>query len=33
MIKFAILKYDHSYNLGDEIQSLATEQFLPRVDS
>lgn len=32
MLKFASLKYDHCSNLGDEIQSLAVEQFLPRVD-
>lgn len=32
MLKFASLKYDFCGNLGDEIQSLAAEQFLPRVD-
>jgi hypothetical protein len=31
-MKFAVLKYNFSTNLGDEIQSLAAEQFLPRVD-
>ena len=29
---FCSLKYDRSDNLGDEIQSLAAEQFLPRLD-
>lgn len=32
-MKFASLKYDYSQNLGDNIQSLAAEQFLPRVDT
>ncbi|MCL6620507.1 MAG: hypothetical protein K6T55_00245 [Syntrophobacterales bacterium] len=32
MVKFASLKYDFCGNLGDEIQSVAAEQFLPRVD-
>jgi len=32
MLKFASLRYDFCSNLGDEIQSLAAEQFLPRVD-
>lgn len=32
MLKFASLKYDYGSNLGDEIQSLAAERFLPRVD-
>ena len=32
MMKFASLKYDFSENLGDDIQSLATEQFFPRID-
>lgn len=31
-MKFASFRYDCSGNLGDEIQSLAAEQFLPRVD-
>lgn len=31
-MKYASLKYDLSVNLGDEIQTLATEQLLPRVD-
>lgn len=34
-MKYAVLKYDYfnfGGNLGDEIQSLAAEQFLPRVD-
>ncbi len=33
MMKFACFKYNRSYNLGDEIQSLAAEQFLPRIDT
>jgi hypothetical protein len=32
-VKYASLKYDSCWNLGDEIQTLATEQHLPRVDS
>lgn len=32
-IKFGLLKYDNEPNLGDEIQSLAALQFLPRVDA
>jgi len=33
MLKYATLKYDHpSSNLGDNIQSIAAEQFLPHVD-
>jgi Polysaccharide pyruvyl transferase len=32
MLKFSSFKYDHSRNLGDEIQSLAAEQYLPRID-
>jgi len=31
-MKYGGLKYENSGNLGDEIQSLAGEQFLPRVD-
>lgn len=31
-MKYALLKYDNEPNLGDEIQSLAAMQFLPRVD-
>src|SRR6266702_7825713 len=33
MCAFAVLSYSESENLGDEIQSIATAQFLPRVDS
>ena len=32
-MKFACLKYNISNNLGDQIQSLAARQFLPRVDT
>jgi hypothetical protein len=33
MLKYASLKYDHpSSNLGDNMQSIAAEQFLPHVD-
>jgi hypothetical protein len=32
-IEYSSLKYDHAENIGDEIQSLAAEQFLPRVDN
>jgi len=38
-VKIGLLKYEHSLlsvrpqNLGDEIQSLAALQFLPRVDT
>lgn len=32
-MKYASLRYDLSPNLGDEIQSLAVEQHLPRVDT
>jgi hypothetical protein len=31
-LKYGLLTYRESYNLGDEIQSLAARQFLPRVD-
>lgn len=31
-MKYGLLSYRESYNLGDEIQSLAARQFLPRVD-
>jgi hypothetical protein len=31
-MKFASLKYNRSNNLGDEIESLAAEQFLPHLD-
>ncbi len=31
-MKYASFKYDRSWNLGDEVQTLATEQHLPRVD-
>jgi hypothetical protein len=31
-LRYCSLKYSKSDNLGDEIQSLAAEQFLPRVD-
>src|SRR5438034_959629 len=30
--KFGLLRYDESYNLGDEIQSIAARQFLPCID-
>lgn len=30
--KFGILSYDTSYNLGDEIQSIAAKQYLPNID-
>jgi hypothetical protein len=29
---FGLLSYENTGNLGDEIQSLASRQFLPRVD-
>jgi len=32
-MKYASLKYDVSLNLGDQIQSLAVEQYLPSVDA
>jgi hypothetical protein len=32
LVKFCSLKYRHSDNLGDEIQSLAAEQYLPRLE-
>jgi hypothetical protein len=31
-LKFGLLTYRDSQNLGDEIQSIAAQQFLPRVD-
>jgi hypothetical protein len=31
-MRLAVLKYDGNGNIGDEIQTLAAEQFLPRVD-
>ncbi|GEM_PF-400051 len=31
-VKFALFKYSTSNNIGDEIQSIAARQFLPRVD-
>lgn len=33
MRTFAVLSYSESENLGDEIQSIAAAQFLPRVDT
>jgi polysaccharide pyruvyl transferase len=33
MCAFAVLSYSESDNLGDEIQSIAAAQFLPRVDA
>lgn len=32
MKKFGLLNYSYSYNVGDQVQSLAAKQFLPRVD-
>lgn len=32
-LQYASFKYDYSENLGDQIQSLAAEQFLPRLDA
>jgi hypothetical protein len=32
-MKFGLLSYGYSENIGDEIQSLAAAQFLPRVDT
>jgi hypothetical protein len=32
-MRLAVLKYDGNGNIGDEIQTLAAEQFLPRVDA
>ena len=29
---YGLLRYETSYNLGDEIQSIAAQQFLPRTD-
>ncbi len=31
-MKYATFRYDYSGNLGDEIQSLAASQYLPRID-
>ena len=31
-MKFGLLNYSESYNVGDQVQSLAAKQFLPRVD-
>lgn len=31
-MKFGLLTYRDSHNLGDEIQSIAAQQFLPRID-
>ena len=31
-MKYGLLTYRESYNLGDEIQSMAAAQFLPRLD-
>lgn len=31
-MKFGLLNYSLSYNVGDQVQSLAAKQFLPRVD-
>lgn len=33
MMKYASLRYPLSCNLGDEVQAIATEQFLPTVDA
>ena len=33
MIYYAGMKYTNSFNLGDQIQSLAVEQFLPRLST
>ena len=33
MINYASMKYTNSLNLGDHIQSLAVEQFLPRIST
>jgi hypothetical protein len=32
-MRLAVLKYDGGINIGDEIQTLAAEQFLPRIDA
>ena len=32
LVKYALLSYRNTENLGDEIQSIAARQFLPRVD-
>lgn len=32
-MKYASLKYTNTNNIGDEIQTLAAEQFLPRIDA
>ena len=31
-MKFGLLNYSLSYNVGDQVQSLAAKQFLPQVD-
>lgn len=31
-IKYALLKYVYTNNIGDEIQSISAKRFLPRVD-
>ncbi|WP_346218169.1 polysaccharide pyruvyl transferase family protein [Methanobrevibacter arboriphilus] len=31
-MKFGLLKYDYTRNLGDQIQSIAANKFLPKVD-
>jgi hypothetical protein len=31
--RFALLKFDGTQNLGDEIQSIAAKRFLPRIDA
>lgn len=31
--KYGLLCYESSYNLGDEVQSIAANQYLPRVDA
>lgn len=32
-LKYAVVGYDRSHNLGDEVQSIAAARLLPRVDS
>lgn len=31
-MKFALMKYDYTTNLGNEIQSIAAKRFLPKID-
>ena len=31
-MKYGLLNYSCSYNVGDQVQSLAAKQFLPQVD-